>query len=51
MDLSLSRWRTYRRTVRDLNDRSDRELRDMGIPRWRVRDVAAGKTVDPKELV
>ena len=43
-------WRNYRRTVRELGSRSNRELHDMGIARWRVRDVARGYGFDRNEV-
>lgn len=45
---SFSDYRTYRRTVRDLNRMTNEQLADLGIPRWRVREVAAGGRIDPR---
>lgn len=34
------RWRNYRRTVRELDSLSDRDLNDLGIGRADIRRVA-----------
>ena len=47
----IRRRRAFNRTLRELEFKSNRELNDMGIARWRVRDVAAGRRPDPREVV
>lgn len=43
-------WRNYRRNLRHLSALPNRELNDMGIARWRVRDVARGMAFDRNEV-
>lgn len=38
---SIRRWSKVRQTVSELEQMSDRELSDIGITRWQIRDVAA----------
>jgi len=42
MDLfnSYRKWRSYRRTVRELSSLSNRELNDLGINRGQISHVA-----------
>lgn len=37
---SVQRWNKYRDTVNELQQMSDRELADIGITRWQIKDVA-----------
>lgn len=37
---SFSDWRQYRRTLEELRRLSDRELRDLGLSRFSLREVA-----------
>ncbi|MGV8937098.1 MAG: DUF1127 domain-containing protein [Allorhizobium sp.] len=37
---SLTNWRKYRQTITELGRMSDRELRDLGIGREDIRNVA-----------
>ena len=37
---SLAAYRTYRRTLSELEVLSDRELRDLGLSRLSIRDIA-----------
>ena len=48
---NLNDYRTYRRTVRDLNRLSNEQLADLGIPRWRVQAVAKGAPIDPRQVI
>ena len=48
---NLFEYRNYRRTVRDLNRLSNEQLADLGIPRWRVHEVARGGQIDPAQVV
>ena len=41
-------YRNYRRTLRDLRRLSNGQLEDIGVPRWRVHDVARGAEIDPR---
>lgn len=41
-------WVRRRRLEAELNRLADRDLHDAGIPRWRIRDVAAGAPVEPR---
>jgi len=34
------RWKGVQSTIRELNRLSDNELNDLGIGRWRIRDIA-----------
>lgn len=45
---TLRAWARRRRVETDLRRLGDRELIDAGIPRWRIRDVAAGAPVEPR---
>lgn len=38
----LANYRTYRATLAELSDLSDRDLADVGLSRGMIRDVAAG---------
>ena len=48
---SLNDYRTYRRTVRDLNRMSNEQLADIGVARWQVRDAARSGRTDPRLVV
>ena len=49
--MTYSQWRRYRRTLKELNAKSNRELHDMGIARWRVPEVAKGHAFDRAEVL
>ena len=49
--MTFQEWRTYRRTLNHLQSLSNRELNDMGIARWRVKDVARGRAFDRAEVL
>ena len=49
--MTYSQWRRYRRTLNELNAKSNRELHDMGIARWRVPEVAKGRAFDRREVL
>jgi uncharacterized protein YjiS (DUF1127 family) len=40
----VQRWLTYRKTVRELESLSERELSDLGIGRTDIRDIARHAT-------
>mgnify|MGYP000084673666 CR=1 FL=1 len=44
---SLAKWFAKQAQIkqieRELHSYSDRELEDMGIDRWKIRDIAKGK--------
>lgn len=42
---SFNNWRKYRQTVAELGRMSPRELRDLGIDRGEIRDVARAAIV------
>ena len=48
---TIRAWRTHRRIEAELRRLGDRELHDAGIPRWRIRDVARGAPVDPRQVL
>ena len=43
-------WSARRRTEAELRRLGERELHDAGIPRWRIRDVARGAAIDPRQV-
>ena len=42
------RWRARSRIARELRAKSDHQLIDMGVPRWRIDEIARGAPIDPK---
>ena len=44
-------YRTYRRTVRDLNRMTNEQLADIGVARWQVREAARSGCTDPRLVV
>ena len=48
---SIRDWRQARRTANQLNRLDDRALHDAGIPRWRIREIARGEAVDPRQVI
>ena len=42
------RWRTRSRVARELRAKSDHQLIDMGVPRWRIDEIAQGAEIDPR---
>ena len=44
-------WRSARRTRFELSRLSDRSLHDMGIPKWRIDEVANGSPIDPRQVI
>ncbi|MCB1490660.1 MAG: DUF1127 domain-containing protein [Rhodobiaceae bacterium] len=40
MRKSVQRWNQYRTTLNELNQMTDRELSDIGISRWQIKEVA-----------
>ena len=41
-------WRRARAVRADLVRLDDRTLRDAGIPRWRIAEIARGAPVEPR---
>ena len=41
-------WRHARRIEAELRRIDDRGLHDLGIPRWRIRDVARGQPIEAR---
>jgi uncharacterized protein YjiS (DUF1127 family) len=37
---NVTRYRQFNKTVKELASLSDRELRDLGISRYQIRDIA-----------
>lgn len=37
---SIQRWSRIRTTINELEGMTDRELADVGITRWQIKDVA-----------
>lgn len=37
---NVARYRQFSKTVKELTSLSDRELRDLGISRYQIRDIA-----------
>ena len=43
---NLRDWRAYRRAYAELNRLPTERLHDMGVPRWRVKEIArSGRTM------
>ena len=40
-------WRRRRDAIHRMRSLSDRQLIDMGVPRWRIEECAKGAPVDP----
>ena len=41
----------HRRARFELARLGDRELHDVGIPRWRIAEIARGARIDPRQVV
>ena len=41
----------HRRARFELARLGDRELHDLGIPRWRIDEIARGEAIDPRQVL
>ena len=48
---NFDEWRAYRRAVAEMSRLPDEALHDMGVPRWRVREVARGEAIRPEQVI
>ena len=48
---TLRSWQSHRRTEAELRRLGERELHDAGIPRWRIREIARGASIDPRQVL